>query len=101
MRKLLIPLLAALALPTAVNAETWYLMAYSRFARGAGATTNQWTIPTSSNQECEEAGQTFLIGKSPLRATGSGIMSGQSKIGISSDTTNDKMFKDYVCVKGK
>ena len=55
----------------------------------------------SSNQECEEADQTFLIGKSPLRATGSGFMSGQSKIGISNDKTNDKMFKDYVCVKGK
>ena len=51
MKPLLIPLLAALALPTAVNAETWWLL-----VRGSAKQTIQsvaWEIPTSSKKECE------------------------------------------------
>ena len=51
MKLLLLPLLAALALPTAVNAETWWLL-----LRGSAKQTIQsvaWEIPTSSKKECE------------------------------------------------
>ena len=39
MKRLLLPLLAALALPNAVNAETWWLIVGARFARMKLATT--------------------------------------------------------------
>ena len=50
MRKLLIPLLAALALHTAVNAEVaeYYLLVEWR--------KNSWTVPMQSKQLCEDAG---------------------------------------------
>ena len=80
MKRLLLPLLAALALPTAVNAETWWLMAAGKFNQGAGSTAHRWAIPTNSEQECEFAGQKFLNGSFPA---------------ISSK------MRGYVCVKGK
>jgi len=52
MRKLLIPLLAALALPTAVHAETWYLLV-----------NKNTSIPMESKEDCEEQGERFLKGK--------------------------------------
>ena len=75
MRKFLIPLLAAVALPTAVNAETWWLMA-SAYNYGLA----NWSIPTNSEQECEFAGQKFLNSSLP---------------GVS------PRYRGYVCVKGK
>ena len=78
MRKLLISLLAALALPTAVNAETWWLMAAGRY----GNSSYNWSIPTNSEKECEFAGQNFLNKK-------------WRRIILTSDMI------DYVCVKGK
>ena len=71
MRKFLIPLLAAVALPTAVNAETWWLMASG--VSGSGGNAN-------SEQECEFAGQKF---------------SNSSLPGVS------PRYRGYVCVKGK
>ena len=41
MRKLLIPLLAALALPIAVNAESYYLLVGTKGYRN-------WTVPMAS-----------------------------------------------------
>ena len=76
MRKFLIPLLASIALPTAVNAETWWLM-----AAGVGHAGHNWAIPTNSEQECEFAGQKFLNGSYPI-------------------VINEKA-RGYVCVKGK
>ena len=76
MKRLLLPLLAALALPTAVvNAETWYLMAKG----GKGSTYS--SIPMASKQECEAQGQRFIDAKN-WKGTG-GYMLG------------------YVCLKGK
>ena len=60
MKRLLIPLLAVLALPTAVNAETWWLMAAGRNRKQAGSTSYTWAIPTNSKEECEIAGEKFL-----------------------------------------
>ena len=50
MKRLLLPLLAAIALPTAVNAETWYLLV-------KGSKGSMVSVPTSSRQECEQSGQ--------------------------------------------
>ena len=44
MKPLLLPLLAALALPTAVNAETWYLL-------GRVAKNGSFTVPMP-NKDC-------------------------------------------------
>jgi len=60
MKRLLLPLLAALALPTAVNAETWWLMANGTYLNGSGTTSSNWSIPTNSEIECEAAGQKFI-----------------------------------------
>ncbi len=56
MKRLLLPLLAALALPTAVNAEIWYL-----FARNANA---PYIAPMDSEELCEKAGQKFITKES-------------------------------------
>ena len=62
MKRLLLPLLAALALPTAVNAETWWLIVGARFARVKPATTS-WQVPTNSLKECKDAGEKILSNK--------------------------------------
>ena len=46
MKRLLLPILAALALPTAVNAESYYLLI-------SGSHINQ-NVPMSSLEECEQ-----------------------------------------------
>ncbi len=53
MKRLLLPLLAALALPTAVNADDthWLLLKRSE----AGSRGYQWQMPTDSELECERA----------------------------------------------
>ena len=81
MKRLLLPLLAALALPNAVNAETWWLMAAGKYNQAAGSTGANWSIPTNSEQECEFAGQKFLNASFPY-SVGS-------------------KARGYVCVKGK
>ena len=52
MKHLLLPLLAAFALPTAVNAETHWLLVKGK-AYKAGAYS--WQMPTDSRAECEAA----------------------------------------------
>ena len=53
MKRLLLPLLAALALPTAVNAETWYLL-------GRVAKNGSFKVPMPNKEQCESEGQRFL-----------------------------------------
>ena len=53
MKRLLVPLLAALALPTAVNAEEYYFLGQ----HGSGF----YTVPMASKKLCEEAGSKFII----------------------------------------
>ena len=50
MKRLLLPLQAALALPNAVNAETWYLIIN-------GIQGTLVSVPTSSLEECEQSGK--------------------------------------------
>ena len=50
MKRLLLPLLAALVLPTAVNAETWHLLV--KGSKGAMV-----TVPMESEEQCEQAGK--------------------------------------------
>ena len=76
MKRLLLPLLAAIALPSPVNAETWWLMAAGRNYEA----NSTWSIPTNSEQECEFAGQKFLNSSFP---------------------TLLEKGRGYVCVKGK
>ncbi len=52
-KNLLLQLLAALALPTAVNSETWYLL-------GRSDTGETWKINMGSNKECENQGKEFI-----------------------------------------
>ena len=49
MKRLLLPFLASLALPTSLNAETWYLL----IGKGAGIVT----VPMESEEQCEQAGE--------------------------------------------
>ena len=74
MRKLLVlPLL--LGFTSAVNAETWYLLAR---AGSKGAT---FTIPMESKEDCEEQGNIYLKGK---------------------NWKGDKgIIRAYICIKGK
>ena len=53
MKRLLLPLLAALALPTSVNAETIYLVLKSG---GYNTAVALISIPMESMNQCEEAG---------------------------------------------
>jgi len=57
MKRLLLPLLAAITLPTAVNAETYWLVMSSK----AGSTLV--TIPTNNIEECEESGAKYVGAK--------------------------------------
>ena len=68
-------------LPSAANAETWWLMAAGKFNQAAGSTAHNWAIPTNSEQESEFAGQKFLNGQYP--------------------NTIGTKARGYVCVKGK
>ena len=79
MKKLLVlPLL--LGFTSAVNAETWWLMAAGERILGGMATSHiNYAIPTNSETECEIAGQKFLDSKLPTS---------QGRRG-------------YACVKGK
>ena len=74
MKRLLLPLLAALALPTAVNAETWYLL-------GKGERGATYSIPMESKEDCEEQGERFIKGKN---WKGTGVF-----------------MLNYFCIKGK
>ena len=74
MKRLLLPLLAALALPTAVNAETWYLLGSVRGAKF-------WTVPMPSEEQCESEGKRFLNKE---------------------DWKGNKInYPAYICIKGK
>ena len=77
MKRLLVPLLAAIALPTAVNAETWYLL-------GRVAKTGHFTVPMPNKEQCESEGQRFLNNKNQ-------------------DDWNGFIpsFPGYICLKGK
>ena len=49
MKRFLIILLAIFGLPTAANAETWYLL----IGKGAGIVA----VPMESEEQCEQAGE--------------------------------------------
>jgi len=74
-KRFLIPLLAALALPTSINAETWYL--FASHSRGTH------TIPTHSREACEIAGDEFWDEK------------GRNWTGFKPSSPG------YICIKGK
>ena len=74
MKRLLLPLLAALALPTAVNAENYYLLVGTKSSRN-------WTLPMESLEECKKS-LARVIAKSNWEG----------------DTRGDLMA---ICVKGK
>ena len=76
MKRLLLPLLAALALPTAVIAENakYYLLADGYKAN--------WTVPMDSFELCEAAGKRFINNKNWANKGGKGAL-------------------DYICVKAR
>ena len=82
MKRLLLPLLAAIALPTAVNAETWWLIMRGRKHQSQGVVSQ--TIPTSTEQECKH-GREKPINLENWR----------------SNVTFRRLLVDAVCLKGK
>ena len=64
MKRLLLPLIAALAIPTAANAESYYLIL--NYAATTGYELE--TIPMESLDQCEKAG-TKLLSSKRLRRT--------------------------------
>ena len=74
MRKLLIPLLAAFAIPTVVNAQSYWLIMHSGSGSNAGGGFAK--IEVESMQQCNEQGEIF------------------KQAGF-------KMKNKYVCLKGK
>ena len=58
MKRLLLPLLAALALPTAVMAETYYLIlgGFDKDIKAGGITN----MPMTTMEECEVAGKKVM-----------------------------------------
>ena len=55
MKRFLLPLLAALALPTDVNAKTYYLLIQTNYSNPAFA-----VIPMESKAKCEESGVLYI-----------------------------------------
>ena len=60
MVKLLIPLLTSLALPTAVNAETWWLIVGGRWKENSPAQTELIKVPMTDEKECKNAGEKIM-----------------------------------------
>ena len=77
MRRLFIPLLAVLALPTAVNAESYWLVLQSG---GNGKALEK--IEMESMKQCKEQGEIYIEGLSGVKRT-------------------HKDYIYYVCLTGK
>ena len=56
MKRLLLPLLAILSLPTAVKAESFYLLVNAVDSVGNLDSQNSWVIPMKTLDGCEQAG---------------------------------------------
>ena len=56
MKRLLIQLLATLALPTAVKAESFYLLVNAVDNVGRLDSQNSWVVPMKTLSGCEQAG---------------------------------------------
>ena len=75
MKRLLLPLLAAIALPTAVNAESYWLILSS----GSGDSAALEKIEMASMEQCKEQGEIFTSEiKETLPFNGSGNKSSSS-----------------------
>ena len=82
MKHLLIPLIAALALPTTVNAETWWLLMRGRTNQGAGVVS--WSMPTASEAECNTEKDKVIERKNWV-----------------TNATIKRLVIDAICLKGK
>ena len=60
MKRLLLPLLAALALPTAVNAESVYLVVKTTTGSMMRENGQLMVVPMKTMDGCEEAGQKLV-----------------------------------------
>ena len=81
MKRLILPLIAVLALPTAVNAETWWLLMRG-INNGAGIIA--WQIPTQSQQQCNEEKSKAL-----------------NRENWASNSKMRRLVLDAICLKGK
>ena len=82
MKRLLILLLAAIALPTTVNAETWWLLMRGRTNQGAGVVS--WSMPTASEEECNTEKDKVIDRKNWITSA-----------------TIKRLVIDAICLKGK
>ena len=85
---LFVTLFASLLIPTVAKAETFWLLAGGRRGVPNTAALVGWTVPMSSLQECEAAGQKLI------KDTG---WRDKDVIGFSGKITS----LHYTCVKGK
>ena len=70
MKKFLIPLLAVVALPTAVNAETvWLVLRYGRWLNSVGGSTALEKIEMKDIAQCELMGAKWVASKLNPRET--------------------------------
>lgn len=76
MKRLILPLLAAITLPTAVSAETWYLLAKHK--------DGFYQVPMQSKENCETEGTKFIDLKSNEHWRG-----------------YRANFPAYICIKGR
>ena len=83
MKRLILPLIAALALPTSVNAETWWLVMRGKTNKSIAPTVS-WTIPTESEQECNQERDRVI-----------------NLENWKSNETFRRLLIDAICVKGK
>ena len=80
-RFLLLALGMGFLLPTAVNAETWWLIVGARYKNFKPAQTDMISVPTSTEQECKDAGKKL----------------------VEDEGINGRIYEkvNFVCLKGK
>ena len=80
MKRLLTPLLAALALPTSVNAETWWLvLTTGKIGYSESSALAMERIEMGNEKECKDAIDTWKNSIAPHK----------------------QVWKDALCIKGK
>ncbi len=95
MKRLLLALQAAIALPTDVSAETWHLLGSIWSRRNGIKQSNSWTVPFKEKNDCEEAGKKF-VNKNWHDNAWNDFYTKKA-----SEDEKNMVLRDYICLKGK
>ena len=95
MKRLLLALLAAIALPTDVSAETWHLLGSIWSRRNGIKQSNSWTVPFKEKNDCEEAGKKF-VNKNWHDNAWNDFYTKKA-----SEDEKNMVLRDNICLKGK